>query len=617
MAAGIFEEERACNIKDCEDTWGKFGIKPLKPGGNYFIWWHDPGDPDLSRRSLFTRDLQTARRKMVAWAQGLHPDYLAKDPLFLEVFADYLKTLPPKHQHRNVASMLSNTMQKHAAGVKFSQLYEARQKIWMEDLGKVEKYAPKTIAVCMSLISKVVTWATNTDENGLRKCRPITDKIIVKEKQICRLINIPVGKDENWAPEPEGMVRLILALQPHPQVLRWLLIMLTFGCRVEAACQASSRQLRWSQFDLLVPDTVQIENKWRPELPVAPSALREFRSWDEGPWVGLTADQVGRVLRSVRGKLGMPELKPRSIRDYIATMLRHAHVEFKVRYIQDFEQKTWQGHHRDDIHGRYGKYRPDYMIRSLVATEAMLRDLDFKSGGGLFRQGPDKTDINVLANQEDVEKVPELGVNEKTELPRETKVYIGPKRAKKGKLRPVQGSFRQASDRFVRRPDGTIDYLATLRRPSLEVRLRRMGVTVLEDTGPTDAKAEERDGADGVYLITNGDNVIPAVRAGELGKAARSPLPSTASVETRKPAQSEGPRYLAKGIGPEDIWKEMQDSAPCVLHSLSKCMYALDPEDSDFDTETDNPCFHVNHFSKVLALLDFDAKPDQEATDQP
>lgn len=131
-----------------------------------------------------------------------------------------------------------------------------------------------------------------------------------------------------------------------------------------------------------------------------------------------------------------------------------------------------------------------------------------------------------------------------------------------------------------------------------------MGLTVLECAGPADGEANDQDGAADVYLVSNGDNVIPAVRSGDLGKAASLLLPSTASEERRKTAQSEGPRYQAKGIEPEYIWKEMQDRAPCALHSLSKCMYALDPEDSDLDAETDNPVFHVNHFSKVLALLD-------------
>lgn len=552
--AEVSPEQRKCTIKDCVWTYREYGIK--KNGGKtWYVWYYDAAKGERQRHSLFTEDLNVAQERVINMANGIDPEHLGGDPIVYDIMQAFVDTFPSQrppidppndgaplkpwqrskrprinHNHR-VWKMMKPTFAALTKNKRISELHTDLQGDILKHLSK-RGYVVSSISLMTSLLSRALTWAATPDRHGIIKSRH-RPPVIRKHKTIAKIVDRAVPKPDNYSPRRDEFVRLILAISHHEPTRRWLLLMITFGCRVEAAAEATSEQLVGSIFLLNPKDRPEEENKVRPELPVAWSALKVMQSWGEGEWVGIPAGSIGYQIRKVRDKIGLPKLKATSIRDYIATMLRHAHVQYGVRKIDKEERLMWQGHafEPDETNDGYGEVLPEFYLRAKIATEAMLRDLDFRSGGALFRQGADKTPLQEYAALEDFEKSGLLGVNTNSELPQETKVFIGPNREKTGNFEPLQGVFRQISDNKVRRPDGTIDALASYGRLSIEHRLMVGGVTIYEPVPGASAS-----NGDDVYLVASGGNFIPAARAGALDP--QNKLVSRASNRSSSEGQS-------------------------------------------------------------------------------
>nr|USU33067.1 site-specific integrase [Methylobacterium sp. OTU13CASTA1] len=512
MARSRVAPEAECRISGCEWTSGKYGIK--KNGGkNWYLWFYSPETGENDRTSLRTPIFSVATKRAEDIIAGIDPRYPGGDPIVYDIVKEHVDTYPAEHHRHRIWRMLEPTLKELASDLKVSRLGMDDVQYSIIEHIIARGYVSSTTHQMMAGISAAITWAATAEcAPGVKrsKHRP---QILMNQDKICKKFGISKQKPDNWHPNRDGMVQLINALREHPAVLRWLLVMLTFGCRVEAAAETTGAQLEWSQYKLNPDCRPEYENKRRPELPVAWSSLAEFRTWGDGPWIGLTSEEIYDVFFKVRKKLNLPKLKPSSIRDYTCTMLRHAHVTHGVRYVPEEQIKMWQGHMKvDDIHQNYGEFRPEYHLRCRIATEAALRDLDHRTGGAFFRQGSDKTPLKDLASLEQVEGISGfLEVNDHTELPQETTIYLGPKQDKTGGNGPIKGTFRQASDKKVRHPDGTIDALGTFGRLPLEQRLAADGFTIMESVPEIC-----NNGPSATYIVATGSNQIPAARAGDL-----------------------------------------------------------------------------------------------------
>ena len=556
--------ERNCTIKGCVWTYREYGIK--KNGGkNWYVWYYDAVEGDRVRHSLFTEVLRDAKQRVIDMANGFDPQYLGGDPDLFDIVKAFIDTFPKErppiapnsdgsplaawqksrrtrvdHNHR-VWKMMEPTFSALLKTKKVSKLTPQLQEDVLKHLHE-RNYSVSSISLMMSLFSRALTWAATPDRNGVIKSR-FRPSIIRKHKLIAKTVGAPRPKPDNYAPRRDELVQVILAIAHHEPVRRWLLVMLTFGCRVEAAAEATSEQLVGSIFFLNPKGRPEEDNKVRPELPVAWSSLTEMQSWEAGEWVGMSANSIGYVIRKVRAQVGLPQLKPSSIRDYISTMLRHAHVHYGARKVDKEERMKWQGHayEPDKTNDNYGEVLPEFYLRAKMATEAMLRDLDYRSGGALFRQGADKTPISEYASLEDFEISGLLGVNKNPELPRDTTLYLGPGRDKTGENGPIQGSFRQVSDNLVRHPDGTIDALGSFGRPPLERRLALEGFVVLEP-----ASDEINNTSNNSYIIATSLNHIPAARAGDLKKSAKYQTVLSKTLNLYEIDPDTGPEYIAE-----------------------------------------------------------------------
>ncbi|WP_155911994.1 hypothetical protein [Methylobacterium sp. 77] len=526
--------ERRCTVKDCDWTYREYGIK--KNGGKtWYVWWYCPVEQDTLRHSLYTTELNLAIEKVINYANGIDEKYLGGDPIVYDIVLEFVNTFPKElpplmpapegtatkpwmrsqrkrlnYIHR-LWTMMEPTFAALLKNTKISKLTPALQHEVLDHLAS-RGYKVSSISTMASLWSRAFTWAAEPDMHNIIKSK-FRPEIIRKGTRIAKIVRQPRPKADNYAPKRDELVKLLLAFAADEPVRRWFVLMLAFGCRVEAAAEATSAQLVDGVFHLNPDEREEVPNKIRPSLPVAWSALQEIQSWGDGDWVALSADSIGERIRKVRLGLDLPRLKASSIRDYIATMLRVAHVHYGCRKIDKEERRLWQGHafERDDTNDKYGEYLPEFYLRSKVATEAMMRDLDFRTGGLLFRQGPDKTPLSVHASLEDPDKSGLLGANPDTELPQETSVFIGPKRAKTGVSGPHQGTFRQVSGKVARHPDGTVDALNSFGMPSVAERLAKQGVVLYEATGQANTSDDQ-----GLYLVAGGSNLIPAASAGTL-----------------------------------------------------------------------------------------------------
>lgn len=389
---------------------GEISIAPLPGSATLYAWWYDAsyGGGDRRRRSLGTSDSKVAVERLNAFIEsGFNPEVLKaarrgivppghdKDPFIADLMADFLES--PEHEGAwtGAARMVFPTIEALCSETRISGLSARVQK---EIIGHVHSrgYATATVIRAMQFIARVVNWGAGGDDDGVvhSQFRP---KIINSPFKVCKVLGVPEPPKRNWHPDPDGMAQVLALLADDEPMRRWALTMLALACRVEAALDASGAELQGERFNLNPRGRRQEDTKYRPSLPVPWSALAEFETWGDGPWVGLTVQAVGKRLRAVGQRLAMPGLCPSCFRDYASTALRHADIDFPVRHVDKEHREKWMGHRKfEDVNDGYGRVRPDFLVAPRVATEAFLRDLDRRSAGALFRQGPDKRPLRDL-----------------------------------------------------------------------------------------------------------------------------------------------------------------------------------------------------------------------------
>jgi hypothetical protein len=123
-------------------------------------------------------------------------------------------------------------------------------------------------------------------------------------------------------------------------------------------------------------------------------------------------------------------------------------------------------HAKNDIDSRYGRFRPEFLIKAVVAAEAMLRELDRLSGGALFRNGPAEGDENWLLRQVSAKPAKNRfagqGLNQTRVLParasadglpRDEPDFDALKAGKTVEIGGIRGCFRQTSAKSFCRLD--------------------------------------------------------------------------------------------------------------------------------------------------------------------
>lgn len=323
---------------------------------------------------------------------GQDPDGRVGDPLLHILVRRYLDHLRPE-QRVNWGGAKQATFKAIAAispEITVSKFDRSVQKDLIAYLHAGGR-AVRSIAACMRLISAAITWGNQPDDqkNVISVHRP---DVIASDGKIAELLNAPVPPPRNYHPGINEMAVFIAAIQDDEELYRQVFLQLASACRPSCATEATSRQLDCAHalFYLNPPDRRQQPKKHRATLPLSPAVLEELKSWGDGKYISSEYESVRRRFYRVRDSLGMSkEFVPYSIRHFMATAIRHAHLWYSdkdVHPVPKEERDLYLGHRHLTTGDLYGVFDPEYLSLAKRAVEAILRDLDEKSGGALFRQ---------------------------------------------------------------------------------------------------------------------------------------------------------------------------------------------------------------------------------------
>jgi integrase len=445
-------ERYIARFKHCVWGYGPYEIgKERGTSRNWYRYWYDDALGEVCRRSLGTADLQKAKDKVIDLAreEGSDPDSAAGDPLLAVLLAQFLEV--PEHwdEWSKYARMLQPSLAAVAPTVKVSGLTRGVQIRLMEHLFNERTYKINSIHMLMAVISKALTWAATPDRNDQVRSqhRP---RIVLGAAQIAKALDRPAPEADNWHPEPDEMALVLREFADDEPMRRFCLLMLGFGGRPITAWRAKRCQLTWQQFDTHPNGHPFSKNKTHPMLPVPPSILTELWSWPEEHWVALSETTVRARFARVGRKLGLPRLKPSCLRDYVATALRTAEEDYGVDFVEEELREVWQGHRRDTMNRKYGRFPQRYLRKPRMAADAMLRDLNERSGGVLFRQTSAKAEPapEGAAAHGGKSPVTEVGV-----FPRDRTDLDSVRAGKTVQVGGIRGCFRQVSAKPVCRLD--------------------------------------------------------------------------------------------------------------------------------------------------------------------
>lgn len=367
----------------------------------WYVCWNDPAIGDRRRLSLRTPDFAEAQRRLVRFIEGGGRDYerTGGDPLVRDVVLAYLDLPRKRESWASAWRTLLATLEEVAPSVTMSGLVGEVQKEMIRTL-HCRPMGPKSIANIMILLSAATRWARTPDDRG-RILSAHRYPVLCSVPGICAFLDVPEPGPRNWHPTPDEMATALVALAHNEPFRRLCVLMLLLACRTMAAATATRAQLdlRYGLYHVN-PDGRRQTNKRRPVLPLPPRALAELAAWPEEEWVGLNSRTIQGRFVAVRERIGLPQLVSSSFRDYMATALRHAHIDFDVPPVPGEQVEMWLGHRVSitppgerlarrglggTIHERYGLFSPEYLAAARLAVGTILDDLDRRTGGLLAR----------------------------------------------------------------------------------------------------------------------------------------------------------------------------------------------------------------------------------------
>ncbi|MGC5779967.1 hypothetical protein [Methylobacterium sp. NFXW15] len=366
----------------------RFGVSP-----KWYVAKYDPSKGYDDKVSLDTEDEQEAKT-MVALlaADDTGEAFRDKPDLELDVVVELYLLRPGKGDSWSSHSgSVLRGIEAALPGIKVGAFTLGAQKTLIKALAAGaagRRMGPGTVSNCMILIKSAINWARRPDDDDRILCEVPERFILNTKKDVAGVMRVDAPGDRNDHATLEETAAFLKLIQNHEAQRRWMLLVLGFVCRADAAASATAEQidLRKGVYHLNPKGRPQNYNKYRPSLPIPPSLLAEISCWGDGPWIDESADDLRKPFKAAGAILGLgPDFIPSSVRDFGATMLREAYVRYGVPFVPDEQVKMWMGHRERSINHGYGKFGPSYLLLARNAIECVLHELDELSGGVLFR----------------------------------------------------------------------------------------------------------------------------------------------------------------------------------------------------------------------------------------
>lgn len=387
-------------------TLGRYWIDTVAGSDNLYRFWYDAGTGEVRRRSLKTRDLEAAKIALAAHVltEGSGKAEDGSTILLAAVFSRYWKGHSDKKRSKWTARLAGRKILDHFGDTAKVNVLTKGGQIAFIKARRAEGYAIATIASWLSLTHAALNYAAS-DQQGEKgeDIPPLllrAPTMIYSTEGVAAALDEPPPDKRNWHPTLDQIAVLMNAFTPQEEWLkRFAIIKLAFASRSEAACEVGPFCLdrRYRLLHLNPPGRRQTK-KHRPSLPV-PAPLWPYLSeaWADGaiyaqrgkgrPRKPGNKAQVSNEWRAVLKRAGLPkEMIPNSLRHFMATELRHAHLRYGVDRVPADEREMWMGHRRMSVHDGYGTFEPDYLASAKTAVEAILLALDAKLEQPMFRQ---------------------------------------------------------------------------------------------------------------------------------------------------------------------------------------------------------------------------------------
>lgn len=379
--------------KDPPFRLGRYWIDRVAGSANWYRFWYDAGAGETRRRSLGTADIELAKVKLAAHVikEGSGQPVEPKDALLIAVFNHYWEErsdkLRSKAQARCAGRYLLEFLGNDARVGAFSR---KRQVQFLQAL-HARGFKASYISRLMSSVQAALNSAVAKDEDDDLGLLTRAHKIIYQPKAVAEVLNVPEPEARRWQTDLGMIATFLDALTPEEEFLRrWVIMLVGFCCRPEAALEASPYQLdRRHQLVHLNPQGRRQTKKYRPTIPVADALWSLLEEWSTSERLsGYTLKNYpSKQWDTARTRANLPpEFTPRAIRHFMATELRHAHRRHGVPRVPLDEREMFMGHRRANTNDMYGVYEPDYLDAAKTAVDAVLRALDAACAKPFLRQ---------------------------------------------------------------------------------------------------------------------------------------------------------------------------------------------------------------------------------------
>jgi hypothetical protein len=369
---------------------GNYWIDPVPGSPNFYRFWYDRGSGEVRKRTLKTPDFEDAKIELAAivLSEGSDRPEQPGDVQLVTILHHYWTNHSDKGRSRTAARLAGERLLDFLGpNATVGEFRRGKQRAFMESL-RSKGLSVGTISRQMTLIQAALKFATADDDDG-EGMLARAPTVIYSEKAVAEALKLPEPVPQNWHPNLDMIAAFLNGLTDQEEVLRrFTIFKLAFACRSEAAIEAGPFSLdRRYKLLSLNPTGRRQTKKHRPTLPV-PANL----------WPVLTEEWTGETFIGTRYKLQNrwqfardridlpPEFIPNSLRHFMATELRHAHLRYGVDRVPEDEREMWMGHRKGNIHNSYGAFEPDYLLSARLAVEAILDALNEKLVRAVFRQ---------------------------------------------------------------------------------------------------------------------------------------------------------------------------------------------------------------------------------------
>lgn len=382
-----------------QDTFrlGKYWIGSVPGSPNKYRFWYDERTGEVRRRTLKTPDFEDAKIVLAAVviAEGSGKPEQPESVMIATVMERYYAGHSDFTRSRTGARLAGKMLLDFLGSDATVNMFRAgKQRAFMKTLLD-NGYAVESISSFMTLINAAFNRAKKEDDEG-NTLLVHAPKLFYSKKAVAAELGVAEPEPKNWHPDLDMIAKFLNGLLPEEEDLRrFAILKLAFACRSEAAFEAGPFQLdRRYRLLRLNPEGRRQTKKHRPTLPV-PANLWPVLTED---WTGETFVGAHYKLQpkwsAARERMELPEeMIPNSLRHFMATELRHAHLRYAVERVPEDEREMWMGHRRASVHNSYGAFEPGYLGTAKRAVEAILDALNAKLKQSIFRQNTLKSAI--------------------------------------------------------------------------------------------------------------------------------------------------------------------------------------------------------------------------------